>query len=215
MTRRFSITNPCRSQVAITALCELRPHPDQTVAVVQRLIEQLSLPSRSVAGRHCARLFQHGDDPAWLLYLTEWTSREAYDAYRQAAPMPGLPDQFQQLPSTRFYRRLALFERVLTPVARVSVNVVGGPAASHPIRRDQALTYHRSNAHAQPDLVLLQVHDALDAEPALLIVTGWGTAHPNLADARTIEQALLERLIANGGTVRQFVGHAVVETPGT
>jgi quinol monooxygenase YgiN len=214
MTPRFTITNPCRSHVAITALCELRPHPDQAEAVVQRAIEQLSLPPQRVAGRRFARLFQHGDDPAWLLYLAEWTSREAYDAYRQTAPMPGLLDRFQQPPSARFYRRLALFERVLTPVARVSVDIVGGPAASHPIRRDLALTYYRSNAHAQPDLVLLQVHDALDAEPSLLIVTGWGTAHPSLADARAIEQTLLDRLIANGGTVRRFVGHAVVETPG-
>jgi quinol monooxygenase YgiN len=215
MTQRFSIINPCRSQVAITALCELRPHPDQVEAVVQRAIEQLSLPSQRVAGRRVARLFQHGDDPAWLLYLAEWASREAYDAYHQTTPLPGLLDRFQQPPSTRFYQRLALFERVLTPVARVSVDLVDGPAASHPIRRDQALTYHRSNAHAQQELVLLQVHEALDAEPSLLIVTGWDTAHPNLADAPTIEQALLDRLIANGGTVRRFVGHAVVETPGT
>lgn len=201
--------------MAITALCELRPHPDQTEAVVQQAIEQLSLPSQRVAGRRFARLFQHGDDPAWLLYLAEWTSREAYDAYRQAAPMPGLPDRFQQPPSTRFYQRLALFERVLTPVARVSVDLVDGPAASHPIRRDQALTYHRSNAHAQPELVLLQVHEALDAEPSLLIVTGWGTAHPSQQHGQTIEQELLDRLIANGGTVRRFVGQAVVESPGT
>jgi quinol monooxygenase YgiN len=215
MTQRFSITNPCRSHVAITALCELRPHPDQVEAVVQRAIEQLSLPSQRVAGRRIARLFQHEDDPARLLYLAEWTSREAYDAYRQTAPMSGLPDRFQQPLSTRFYQRLALFERVLTPVARVSVDLVDGPAASHPIRRDRALIYHRSNAHTQPELVLLQVHEALDAEPSLLIVTGWGTAQPNFADARTIEQSLLDWLMANDGTVRRFVGHTVVETPGT
>ena len=44
--------------------------------------------------------------------------------------------------------------------------------------------------------------------------TGWVTAHPSLADARAIEQTLLDRLISNGGTVRRFVGHTVVETPG-
>jgi hypothetical protein len=49
----------------------------------------------------------------------------------------------------------------------------------------------------------------------LLIVTGWGTAQPNPADARTIEQSLLDWLMANDGTVRRFVGHTVVETPGT
>jgi hypothetical protein len=163
-----------------------------------------------VAGRRFARLFQHIDDPAWLLYLAEWTSREAFDAYRQSELMPGLPEQFQQVPSTRFYQRLALFERVLTPTASVSVDIVDGPAVSHPIRRDLALTHYRANAHDRPDLVMLQVHEALDAVPSLLIVTG----HPSQQADRSSEQGLLDRLVANGGTARQFVGQAVVETPG-
>ena len=57
------------------------------------------------------------DYPAWLLYLAEWSSREAFQAYCQEAPTPGAPDPIERLPACRTYRRLSLFGRVLGETA--------------------------------------------------------------------------------------------------
>ena len=180
--------------------------------MIQRSIEQFSLPSGSVAGRRFARLYQHADDPAWLLYLAEWSSREAFETYRQSTPMPGTPEQFQRLPACRTYRRLTLFERVLTPVAVVHVAVVDGPAESQVARRDLALAYHRSNVRGRPELALLQVHEALDGGPGLLVISGWAAVEPPPGAGQDAERALLDRLLASGGTVERFVGRVLAET---
>ena len=183
--------------------------------MIQRSIEQLSLPSSSVAGRRFARLYQHVDDPTWLLYLAEWSSQEAFEAYRQTAPMPGTPDQLQQLPAFRFYRRLALFERVLAPVPVVHVAIVDGAAETQAARRDLALAYHRSGVRDRPELVLLQVHEAIDGAPGLLVISGWEASAPLAQASQDLERALLDQLVASGGTARQFVGRVVAEAAGT
>ena len=196
--------------MSITVLCELRPHPGQAEAIVQRAIQQLSLPSSNVAGRGGARLYQHVDDPAWLLYLADWSSRTAFDAYRQTSPLPGTPDQFQQAPTCRYYRRLALFERVLIPVSTICVEIVDGPAETHAARRVRALAYHRSNVRNRPGLVLLQVYEASDHPPGLLIVSGWEASGQIHLPDRDSERAM--RDVAAGGTTRRFIGRALAET---
>lgn len=183
--------------------------------MIQRSLEQLSLPSSGVAGRRVARLCQHLDEPAWLLYLAEWSSREAFEAYRLSVPMPGTADQLQRLPACRFYQRLALFERVLTPVSTVHVTTVDGPAATHATRRDLALAYHSSDMRLQRELALLQVHEATDAQPGLLVVSGWESTSPLTGAGQEPEQAMLDRLVANGGTAERFVGRVLAETTGT
>ena len=155
------------------------------------------------------------DDPAWLLYLAEWSSRDAFEAYRQTAPMPGTPEQFEEHPTIRFYRRLALFERVLTPVSVVHADSVDGPTASHAVRRDLALAYHRSSVRGRPGLVLLQVHEALDSASGLLILSGWEAASPLQQADQDLERTMLDQLPASGGTVRQFVGRALIEAAST
>lgn len=152
-------------------------------------------------------------DPAWLLYLAEWDSREAFEAYRQTSPMPGTPDQFAQLPACRFYRRLALFERVLVPVSIIWVDVVDGPAERHAARRDLALAHHRSSVRGRPDLVLLEVYEAVDAGAGLLIVSGWESIASLQPTDQEPERELLERLAASGATVQRFVGRPLAETP--
>lgn len=201
--------------MSVTVLCELRPRPGQAEAIVQRAIEQLALPSSDVAGRRGARLYQHVDDPAWLLYVAEWSSREAFDAYRQSAPMPGTPDQFQQVPTCRSYRRLALFERVLTPVSIVCVDTVDGPAQTHAMRRDLALAYHRSGVRNRPGLGLLHLYQAIETVPGLSIVSGWETGEQLQQAERAPEHALLDQLVANDGTRRRFVGRLLAETTDT
>jgi quinol monooxygenase YgiN len=181
--------------------------------MIQRSIEQLSLPSSNVAGRRSARLYQHVDDPAWLLYLAEWSSREAFEAYRQADPMPGTLDQLQRLPAYRLYQRLALFERVFAPVSTVHVHIVEGLAQTHAMRRDSALAYHRSGVRGRPGLVQLEVHEAIDGVPGLLIVSGWETVSLLQQAEQDQERAMLD--VASGGTAQRFVGRALVDTTST
>ena len=193
--------------MSVSVLCELRPHADQADAVIQRLIEQLSRPSRE---ERVVRLYQHVDDPARLLYLAEWDSREAFEAYRQSTPMPG----FQQSAVYRFYRRLALFERVLTAVPIIAADIVDGPAETHAARQDLALAYHRSEVRDRSGLVLLHVHTALDPPPGLLVISGWETTTQLQQADQGAERTMLDRLVATGGTARRFVGRALIETTG-
>ena len=179
--------------------------------MIRRSIEQLSLPSSSVAGRRSARLYQHVDDPAWLLYLAEWTSREEFDAYHQVSPMPGTPDQFQRLPDCRIYRRLALFERVLTPVSIIRADILDGSPETHAAQRDLALSYYRSEVRDRSGLVLLHVHETTEARPGLLIVSGWERADPPQLVDRHPEPDPLDRLTASGGTRQRFVGRPLAE----
>jgi hypothetical protein len=102
---------------------------------------------------------------------------------------------------------------MLVPAAFVHLSIVDGPAASHAIRRELALAYHRSAATAGPDLVLLQVHETVERDPSLLVVTGWEALAPSHPPAHRAAQELHGRLVAAGGTARQFVGQAVAETP--
>jgi quinol monooxygenase YgiN len=199
-------------------MCQLRARPGQTEAVIRRAIEQLTAPSRGVAGRRSARLFQRVDDPAWLLCVGEWDSRAAFDAHRPTASMPGTPDQPETLPSCRCYRRLTLFERVLTPIQLARVDVVAGPAESHAARRDLVLAHQRASRYGDPEPVLLATHEAIDAPCGLLIIRGWevGSApeSPEWTDPGA-ERALLDRLVATGAAVQRFVGRPVAEAFGS
>jgi len=123
--------------------------------------------------------------------------------------MLGTPDQLQQVPVYRFYQRLALFERVLVPVSIVGVAIVDGPVATHAARRDLALAYHRFGGRDRPGLALLQVHEAVDAAPGLLLISGWETVEQLRQADPEAGRALLDQLEANGGTHRRFVGRAL------
>jgi len=128
--------------------------------------------------------------------------------------VPGAPEQFQELPTCRFYHRLALFERVLTPVSVVHVDIVDGPAQTHAVRRDLALAYHHASVRGRRGLVLLQVHEAVDDPSGLLVLSGWDAALPLQRADQDLERAMLDQLLASGGTAQQFVGRVLVETSG-
>jgi hypothetical protein len=200
--------------LSVTILCELRIRPEHVDPIIQQALEQLSLPSSSVAGRRLARLYQHVDDPTRLLYVGEWDSREVFERYWAGTSRPSTPDRYQRPPTIRMFRRLALFERMLTPVGLAYADIVDGPAASHTARRDLALAYHRASLHGLSSLALLMIHDAVDDPPGLLIVTGWQSDAPLGQGASSPDNRLAEQLRGTGATVEQFVGRPLAEAPG-
>jgi hypothetical protein len=123
--------------------------------------------------------------------------------------MPGSADQYRQPPACRFYRRLALFERVLVPIEQAYAIVVDGPARSHLERRDLALSYHRASLQGQPDLVLLTIHETVDTPPGLLLLTGWRSA--GVVEIAEPARVLIEQLRATGATVEELVGYVVAD----
>lgn len=201
--------------MSITIICELRPLPEHADAIIQQVIEQFSLPASSVAGRRFARLSQHVDDPAWLLYLGEWESRERFEAYRATAPLPGSLDQHRSAPACRVFRRLALFERVLAPVGLAYADIVTGPPETGATRRDLALAYHRASLRSQAGLVLHSIYEGVDDPASLAIVSGFQAPAPLVRQGFAPNRALIEQLRATGATVEQFVGRALAETTGS
>jgi quinol monooxygenase YgiN len=200
--------------LSVTIMCELRVRPEHVDPIIQQALEQLSLPSSSVAGRRFARLYQHVDDPTRLLYVGEWDSREAFEAYCANARQPGRVDQFQQPPLCRVYRRLALFERMLTPVGLAYADIVDGPPESHAARRDLALAYHRTSLRSHTSLALLMIHEAVDDPAGLLIVSGWQSDAPLSQATPSPDDRLIGQLRDTGATVGQFVGRTLAEAHG-
>jgi len=92
---------------------------------------------------------------------------------------------------------------------------VDGAVETHAARRDQALAYHRSGVRGRPELVLLQVHEAIGSVPGLLVISGWEGIAPLPLVGQDLERALLDQLVASGGTAQRFVGRVLVETTGT
>jgi hypothetical protein len=168
-----------------------------------------------VAGRRSARLYQHVDDPTWLLYLGHWESRAAFEAYQAMAPQPATLRQYRQPPGCRLYRRLALFERMLVPVGVTYADIVSGAPGSHAVRRDLALAYHRASLHSPTDLVLLAIYEAVDEPSCLAIVSGRQTSGSLASSDAAPDRALSEQLRATGAIVEQFVGRALAETAGS
>ena len=198
--------------MSITVSCELRVRQGHAEAITGRAIEQLSLPAHRVVGRRHARLYQHLEDPTRLLYVAEWESREAFDAYRLTAPMPGQPEQFVAMPVCRIYRRLALFEHVLTPVHIAYADTVEGPAETHAARRDLLLAYYRASVRDRRGLVLLMTNEHIDQPPELLVVSAWQSPPAASAPELPGGEHLLDQLRAAGGTVNRFVGRQLVDT---
>ncbi|MFN8635286.1 MAG: antibiotic biosynthesis monooxygenase family protein [Chloroflexota bacterium] len=199
--------------MSITVVCTLRPQPEHAGAIVQQAIAHLS--GHGIDGRRSARLYQPLDDRTSLLYVAEWDSREAFEAYRQTAQMPGSPEQYRELPVCRVYRRLALFERMLAPVRHACAIVVDGTPATHAACQGLALAYHRASLHGQSDLVLLTIHETTDERPGLLVLWGWGSAlghEPLLPDSA---RQLIERFRATGATIEEMVGRALVDAADT
>lgn len=79
-------------------------------------------------------------------------------------------------------------------------------------RRDLALMHHRSRVRGRSDLVLLHLYESVDGGIGLLIVSGWENTGPLQQADQDPEKDLLERLVANGGTLQRFVGRPVAET---
>jgi hypothetical protein len=193
--------------LSITVACTIRPLPEHVESVVQGAGEQLA--ASVVPGRRSARLYRLLGDRTTLLYVAEWESSEAFESYRPSAPMCGSADLYRQPPACRFYRRLALFERVLVPIQQAYGIVVDGPTRSHSERRDLALSYHRASLQVQPDLVQVTVHETVDTPPGLLLLTGWRSA--GVVEIAEPTRGLIERLRATGATVEELIGHAVAD----
>jgi quinol monooxygenase YgiN len=199
--------------LSTTVTCELRVQPSFLDDVIQRATAQLSTPSQTVPGRRHARILQHLDDPNYLLYVAEWESRKAFDAYRDTAAVPERTDQFQQLPTFRHYQRIALFEHVFATFDIVCVDRVQGPADTHAARRALALHYHRCEARQQAGLVLLVTNERAEDPQELLLVSGWRAPSPDGHPGQLPDHHLLGQLRATGGVVNRFIGRRLLATP--
>jgi hypothetical protein len=200
--------------MSITVMCELRPRPDAAEEILQNSLRQLSIPASGVAGRRFARLYQHIDDPCWLLYVAEWESAEIFTAYRRKATAPGRPDQFAQPPVCRIYQRLALFERVLAPSRVARADIVDGPADTHDECRERIIAYHRASVRDRSQLVMLSVHETTDPTPGFLILSGWDGVAPTAPEDYADDFNLVQQLTATKNTVQRFIGRTVIENLG-
>jgi len=199
--------------VSITVVSELAIRPGHENAIMDIAQGQLALPSSSVVGRRFARLFQGLEDPTRLLYVADWESPEAYDAYARGMPMPGRPEQYVQPPTRRYFRSLTAFERVLAPIGVASAVIVDGPAETHVFRRDLGLAFQQVVIHDRPGLVLLTLYEAVEPPAGLLMLAGWESVQAFEEAFATAQPKLVDQLVQAGGVARRFLGRVFAESP--
>lgn len=198
--------------MSITVVSELHVKSGQEDAFVRIALNQLALPSSTVAGRGTARLFQHLDDSTRLLYVADWESPDAYEAYARSAPRPGTPDQHLAPPTRRYYRRLVSFERMLAPIGVASAVIIDGPPETHLDRREHGLTYHRIVVAQRRGLVLLTLFEAVQDPPGLLMLAGWESMRAFEDAFQNATPKLVDQLVEAGGEARRFLGHVRADT---
>ncbi len=162
---------------------------------------------QSPGGARQSRLFQGRDDPARFLYLGSWESREAYESEFDARfrteiqlslPTPVVP---------RYFRMLASYERILTPMEVVTCQVIEGPPSGAEQLRTYLLEMFEERRSLGLSLVLTTYCEEADVPGNFLMVNGWQSAEA-LAAVRVSHTAdFLAHLAAAGATYRTFIGN--------
>lgn len=202
--------------MSTTVTYELWVQPGHEDAILQMAAEQFSPSGQVVEGRHYARLYQHLDDSTRLLYVAEWESEAAFNAYRATEPYPSHREQLQSVPSIRFYRRLANFERVSLRADLACVCFVSGPPEQHDAIREAALQLHHGAARREPGLVSLVTSERDEQPASLVIASEWQRGSPvgsqhHIQDAHAPDEQLLAPLLAAGATLDRFVARHLLD----
>jgi quinol monooxygenase YgiN len=158
-------------------------------------------------GARQSRLFQGRDDSSRFVYLGMWESREAYETAfggRQRTdielnlPTPVVP---------RYFRSLAMYERILVPMAIVACQIIEGPPSGAAQTEALLLELFDQRQSLGPGLVLSMYCEEVDVPGSFLIVSGWQTADALRAVTVARGTEFRARIAAAGATYRAFVGN--------
>jgi hypothetical protein len=168
--------------------------------------DRLDFPKGRVSGRRWSRVFQGRDDPASLLFLAHWDSREGFErAYDRRQPHPA--EALLARPATpRFFQSLVAFERVMVPVVARSVLLIEGSPMAMPPLRAYLLDLFETHRESLPGLVTCIVGEETASTATLLLVTGWQTLAGLDAVRGMMAAQFTTRIADAGATSHSFLG---------
>lgn len=157
-----------------------------------------------------AQIFQGLTDPAALLYLGQWSSRESYES-RDTSHLERLDALCEGPPHRAFCQQLSLYEIVSSQVQVAGCLIIRAPHA----RVAEVVTFLHGEAalvtRAQPGFVLRAVYQDLDDPGQLFLLVGWRSADEQDAARHKLLPATRERLEELGATIEVFRGRTRAE----
>jgi len=190
----------------IVVVVQSKVEPEQADQALQSAQEGLRRASLSQSARRQSRFFQSRVDPSSFLYLGVWESREAYDALFGARQRSDVELSMPEPPRSRYYRILATFERVLSPMDIVVCQMVSGPPSAGPPLREFFADLYTRRHEAGNGLVLSLTCQEIDAPGNFLLVSGWRSAEALAAGVAAYGSDFERHVAAAGAVNHRFLG---------
>lgn len=182
--------------------------PGQEAALLAAAAHLIQAPPTAVPGRRSVHLLQGVDEPAALLFVAEWDSREAYEARlesidvdaRVAALLAGPPQRY-------FFRPLLTLEIEGRPLQVATAALV---ETRPPVRQavHRYLLKEASRAvRSRPGFAQRRLYVGWDNPDFLLLLTTWDSLAALESFVTDIGGDLTNTLRGLGATVQRFVGH--------
>jgi hypothetical protein len=194
--------------MSVTVVVRRRARPGQEELMFGLAIGAIQRPRARTSST--AQVFQGLTDPAAMLYLGQWNSRESYES-RDTSHLARL-DALCEGPAYRaFCHQLSLYEIVSSQVQVAACLIIRAPEGCVA----DIVTYLHSEAalvtQAQPGFVLRAVYQDLDDPGQLFVLVGWRSAAEQDAARRSVLAATRQRLQELGAAIEDFRGRTRAE----
>jgi heme-degrading monooxygenase HmoA len=192
----------------ITVIVRRQARPGQGAALVAALLQRAQdLPSW-LPDQRTFRLLQGVTDPDVILYLSEWTSREAYLAAREARNSTGLiPALSAGRVERRICRQLARYEYLGRTHDVITASLIEVPPEAHEQARAFLVTERRAALPTIPGLTLRNLYEDLDVPHVYFVLNGWKSQAARDAFEQSESPAIARRLSELGATLTQLKGY--------
>jgi quinol monooxygenase YgiN len=193
--------------VSVTIVVRRRARSGQEAALFGRGIDLLQGAGTPIPPPSEARLFQGLDNPAEMLLVAVWESREAYLARLQTARVD---EYFADLcagpPERAFFQPVLTFDTKGRRASAVDCAVIHAPAENSENLR-LFLVRDASRAMAvQPGLVQRRLYKALDDPCCFFVIHGWDSPAAFEQFRGTGGAHIVPELRQLGARVERFIG---------
>jgi quinol monooxygenase YgiN len=175
---------------------------DAYIAAVSAAVAPGAAPSN-----RSARVLRNRTDPQITLTLTEWDSRDAFDAERATTV-----DHLTEGPAERYFCRMLREFRIWgAPLATLGCAMIEVPEAAIEDARNELTERIHEAVMQQVGPARRTIYQDLDTPSRFVAQVGWRSAADQVAAMRLLLPKLYDPLLALGATVKWFCGIPCLE----
>ena len=195
-----------------TLVTQRRARAHQAATLAEAGLRLVREPGAWSPARLRLRVFQGLQQPDLLLTVSDWTSREATEAYLKTSPVrPPLDALTVGKVDQGFYHELTAYEPLLAPVAVASCTRVACARTAMMRVLSYMLEVTGPRLRAQPGLVMHALYQDEDRPSQFLSIRGYESVEAYEAVRRTVAPRLDQGLRERGARMTYFVGQAVAD----